>query len=265
MRGDLLKGLAGKVGTGTSRGLMAINKSKNQRGMTLLELLFVVLLLSLVTAIIFTQVNRVQLTSTAEQTKVDMFQTAREAMEQMDRDLHQSGFPNNKIYQVARPANDPQFAAGITAIQTAGFATVFPPLLTFEGDVDGSGQVQVISYQAVNADANFPNARCPCLERSQIPKTVAGGVPQWQIVVENLAPLSNPPQPTDGLYFEFRDSKSRLMCSLTTACVGAASTVSNVRINLNVLSQGVDTAVASTTAAPPRATASMTSTVTLVN
>jgi len=232
---------------------MAINQSKNQRGMTLLELLIVVLLLSLVTAVIFTQVNRVQLTSTAEQTKVDMFQTAREAMEQMVRDLHQSGFPNNKVYQVARPANDPQLAAGIIAIQTA------PLRLTFEGDVDGSGQVQVISYQAVNGDPNFPNARCPCLERSQIPKTVAFGLPQYQIVVENLAPLSNPnpPQPTDGLYFEFRNASGNL--------TGVPANVRSVRINMNVLSQGVDLTVASTTAAPPRATASLTSTVTLVN
>ena len=103
--------------------------------------------------------------SYTEQAKLDMFQEAREFMDQMSRDLHQAGYPSPRHYvddgtvlNVSPVKNDKDNAVGIVKVDSGD--------LWFEGDVDGRGKVSVVRY---HLDTSTDNG-CPCLRRSQLDK-----------------------------------------------------------------------------------------------
>src|SRR5438132_13553110 len=111
-------------------------------GFSLMEVLIVLVVLLTLTASIFQMINTSTQRSSAEQTKLDMFQEAREFMDQMARDLRQAGYPNAR-----------NFAPGVLTTPVANNASVAVGLgkmgaseLWFEGDVDGTGGVSVIHY-----------------------------------------------------------------------------------------------------------------------
>jgi prepilin-type N-terminal cleavage/methylation domain-containing protein len=158
----------------------AINK--NSSGFSLLELLIVLIILLLITGSIFRMVNLMTERSSTEQTKLDMFQEAREFMDQMSRDLRQAGYPNARNFApglLTSPiANDSRVAAGLVKIA--------PDELWFEADIDGTGTVSVIRYYLDPSTTN----NCPCLKRSQLPK-VAGAPtaqtsPVYQVEVQGV-------------------------------------------------------------------------------
>jgi len=132
------------------------------RGFSLIEVMVVIVLLLVITGAIFSLINGAIARSGNEQAKLDMFQQAREFMDQMSRDLHQAGFPNpqNFVSNVLSNPNsdDLRGAVGIVKIDSGD--------LWFEGDVDGTGTVMVIQY---HLDTSTTNG-CPCLKRSQQPK-----------------------------------------------------------------------------------------------
>jgi hypothetical protein len=116
---------------------------------------------------VFQQINVVIQRSSAEQVKLDMFQEAREFMDQMTRDLHQAGYPNQRNFapgqlgsiSPAKPVpNDSKVAVGLVKVA--------PGELVFEGDVDGSGQVSSVSYHLDSTSAGCTPQ--PCLRRSQV-------------------------------------------------------------------------------------------------
>src|SRR5207237_366761 len=63
-------------------------------GFSLMEVLIVLVVLLTLTASIFQMINTSTQRSSTEQTKLDMFQEAREFMDQMSRDLRQAGYPS---------------------------------------------------------------------------------------------------------------------------------------------------------------------------
>jgi len=161
---------------------------RGERGFTLVEMMIAVLLLTIIIGAVFQQVALVQQRSVTEQAKLDVFQEAREFMDQMSRDLHQAGFPSPRQYGTGvlavnpqRPsspyANDSQVAVGVTKVDVGD--------LWFEGDVTGDGTVSVVQY---HLDAIGTN--CPCLRRSQQQKTnadpLAQPAPQYQAEVQNV-------------------------------------------------------------------------------
>src|SRR5207248_9106460 len=112
-------------------------------GFSLLELMIVLIILLSISAAIFQTINLTTQRSSTEQTKVDMFQEAREFMDQMSRDLRQAGYPSPRnmdpsILTQTPLINDLHAAAGLTNVDTGD--------LWFEGDVDGSGTVSVVQY-----------------------------------------------------------------------------------------------------------------------
>jgi prepilin-type N-terminal cleavage/methylation domain-containing protein len=157
---------------------------KDSSGFSLIELLIVIGILLTISGVIFQVINLAMQRASAEQTKLDMFQEAREFMDQMSRDLRQAGYPSPRnlssaVLNTSPVSNDPDAAAGL--VQVAANE------LWFEGDVDGTGTVSVVHYYLDPSTSN----NCPCLKRSQLPK-VAGHpltgqtTPSYQVEVQGV-------------------------------------------------------------------------------
>ncbi len=143
---------------------------RNERGLTLIEVMVVLLLVTLLGGLIFSQINTVNQRASNEEQKLDLFQESRDFMDQMTRDLHQAGYPNMHNFapnQLASPSScstlsDPTACDSRVA---SGIVKIDKDQLWFEGDVDGTGTVSSVQYQLISTGTN-----CPCLRRSQIAK-----------------------------------------------------------------------------------------------
>ena len=147
-----------------------------------MELMIVLLIVLTITGAIFQTINVTTQRTSAEQTKVDMFQEAREFMDQMTRDLRQAGYPNLRnmdpsVITAPSIGQDTRIAVGLVQVDAGD--------LWFEGDVDGTGTVSVVRYHYDTTGTN-----CPCLKRSQVAK--AQGDPlantnfQYQVEVQGV-------------------------------------------------------------------------------
>jgi prepilin-type N-terminal cleavage/methylation domain-containing protein len=134
-----------------------------ERGFSLIEMMIAIVILLIVVGGIFGVIDVVNQRSHTEQAKLDMFQEAREFMDQMSRDLHQAGYPTPRHYLDGVLTQDPVVNDELNAV---GIVKVDAGDLWFEGDVDGTGVVSVVRY---HLDTSTTNG-CPCLRRSQLPK-----------------------------------------------------------------------------------------------
>ena len=129
-----------------------------------MEMMIVMVLVMAISGVILQTINVVGSRSASEQSKTDVFQEAREFMDQMSRDLRQAGYPSPRnldpsLFNQANPyMNDHRAAAGLVSVSATD--------LQFEGDTDGTGQVKVIHYHLDTDTANG----CPCLKRSELVK-----------------------------------------------------------------------------------------------
>src|ERR1700674_5729043 len=98
---------------------------KPENGFTLLEMMIVVLILTVVTAGIFMQMDMAQQRAFSEQVKLDNFQEARDFVDQFFRDVNQIGYPNSRMVDttaawspaLASPlVNDNRLAIGLVQI-----------------------------------------------------------------------------------------------------------------------------------------------------
>ena len=137
--------------------------SKRNSGFSLIELMVVLVVVLAISAVILQVISLVGARSAGEQAKVDIFQEAREFMDQMSRDLRQAGYPSPRNMDPSVFTQDP-FINDLKA--AAGLVQVSATDLWFEGDVDGSGSVYVVRY---HLDTSTDNG-CPCLKRSELPK-----------------------------------------------------------------------------------------------
>lgn len=149
-----------------------------QNGFSLMEMMVVVLILGVISAGIFTQLDTAQQRAFSEQIKLDNFQEARDFADQFFRDINQIGYPNSRLvdatsaswspalttqttYPWASPyINDNRLAMGLVKIDANE--------IRFEGDMNGNGVVQSVVYM-VNGSGNCPL----CLQRSQVDKLSA--------------------------------------------------------------------------------------------
>jgi prepilin-type N-terminal cleavage/methylation domain-containing protein len=140
-----------------------MKRTRKSAGFSLLELLFVVAILTLVMGAVFRQIISVQKVNRTEDQKMDLVQQGREFVDQFVRDLHQSGFPPMAIYApgtLASPAaNDSRAAVGLVKF---AYDEVW-----FEGDVNGDGSVETIDYKLQPG----ATGSCPCtVARSELAK-----------------------------------------------------------------------------------------------
>jgi prepilin-type N-terminal cleavage/methylation domain-containing protein len=136
---------------------------RRQQGFTMIELMLVMVILSIVSAAIFTQIEQAQQRAVAEQGRVDDFQQARDFVDQVFRDTRQLGYPNVRNFDISTGSwqsplkNDLRMAAGIIKLSATQFQ--------FEGDVDGSGNVSIVSYMV-----NGSTSCATCFQRAQVLK-----------------------------------------------------------------------------------------------
>ncbi len=138
-------------------------KAATQAGFSLIELLLVIAILGLVIGAVFSQVGTAQQRLSAEETKLDDFQQARDFVDQFFRDINQAGSPNIRMYDPTMAGftafqspniNDSRLAVGLVAIDSNS--------ITFEGAVNGTGTVQTVTYKI-----NGAGTCTYCLFRSQ--------------------------------------------------------------------------------------------------
>jgi type II secretory pathway pseudopilin PulG len=167
-------------------------KKSSQAGLSLVELLMVVLLLSIILGALFSQINRAQTRYGAESQKIDLTQEEREFIDQFTRDLHQAGYPNAAIYGNTLPLNSAKVAAGIWYISNTD--------LWLEGDLDGDGFVEETQYHYDDGSTwagPGPNP-CPCIKRSSVAKTKDDypwnqGNPVYYSEVQNIIAIPGQP------------------------------------------------------------------------
>src|SRR5437899_10526602 len=113
---------------------MTIRRVDDLSGFSLIELLITLTIVLMIAGAIFQTINVTTQRTSAEQTKVDMFQEAREFMDQMTRDLRQAGYPNLRnmdpsVITAPSIGQDTRIAVGLVQVDAGD--------LWFEGDVDG--------------------------------------------------------------------------------------------------------------------------------
>jgi prepilin-type N-terminal cleavage/methylation domain-containing protein len=170
-----------------------------QGGFSLLEMIMVLLILGIVSAGLFMQINDAQQRSYTEQVKLDNFQEARDFVDQFFRDINEIGYPNSRMvdttslswspplttptaYTWANPyINDNRLAMGLVMIDAN--------TIQFEGDMNGNGAVQSVMYM-INGSGNCSL----CLQRSQVAKVagnpLTGQTQNWGTETNDV--ISNP-------------------------------------------------------------------------
>ena len=160
--------------------------SNRQKGFSLIEMLVVVLILGIVSAGLFVQIDAAQQRAFTEQVKLDNLQEARDFVDQFFRDINQIGYPNSRMIDttvvwsplLASPLiNDNRLAIGLVKIDANE--------IRFEGDMNGDGVVQSVVYMV-----NGSTTCALCLQRSQVDKVSAdplnGQTPIWGTSVNDV-------------------------------------------------------------------------------
>jgi len=155
-----------------------MKRGNRQSGFSLIEMIIVVALLLVVTAIVFGNINSVRLRASVQKGGVESLQDARGAMELAARDVRNAGFPNQKMYApqvlATMATNYVNGSLYYMSKRVAfGIVSVTDNTLLLEGDVNGDGQVEQVAYRLQPDPAfNTPNGQCPCvLQRNVMAKT----------------------------------------------------------------------------------------------
>jgi prepilin-type N-terminal cleavage/methylation domain-containing protein len=202
---------------------------KTQAGFSLLELMVVLLVLTVMMGSVFSQIRNVQARSAAEQTKLDMFQESREFMDQLERDLHEAGYPNSRNYgsgMIVNGINEPGNAVGLVKVDVNE--------LWFEGDVDGDGVVDSVQYQYDGSSTG-----CPCLKRSAVTKDASGPLSQGSAFQTEVQNVQNP----TSIFSAYKADGSAVTLPVDINSDPAAiAAIKTIRIQLNVQSKQFDLA-----------------------
>src|SRR5882762_5760126 len=193
-----------------------------QRGFSLIEMMVVVLILGIISAGLFAQIDGAQQRAFSEQVKLDNFQEARDFVDQFFRDVNQIGYPNSRMIDttaawspvLASPLiNDNRMAIGLVKIDANE--------IRFEGDMNGDGVVQSVMYM-INGSGNCTL----CLQRSQVDKLSAdpltGQTQNWGTEANDV--ISNP------IFSYFKaDGTQVTVLPVDISTAGGAQTIASIK------------------------------------
>jgi prepilin-type N-terminal cleavage/methylation domain-containing protein len=166
-----------------------------QEGFSLLEMLMVLLILGIVSAGLFSQIDTAQQRALSEQVKLDNFQEARDFVDQFFRDINQIGYPSSRMVDTTSPSWSPALTTQTTYSwaspyvndnrMAVGLVKIDANEIQFEGDMNGDGVVQSVMYQI-----NGSTTCSLCLQRSQADKvsadTLTGQTQNWGTEVNDV-------------------------------------------------------------------------------
>jgi prepilin-type N-terminal cleavage/methylation domain-containing protein len=164
---------------------------KRQMGFSLIEMLVVVLILGVVSAGIFVQIDTAQQRALSEQIKLDNFQEARDFVDQFFRDVNQIGYPNSRMVDTTSASWSPSLASPLINDNrmAIGLVKIDANAIQFEGDMNGDSVVQSVIYMV-----NGSGSCTLCLQRSQVDKVSAdpltGQTQNWGTEANDV--ISNP-------------------------------------------------------------------------
>lgn len=153
-----------------------------------MESMLVIVILLIVLGIATSGLIQMQRRSAADQGKMDTNQMARQFMDQVTNDLHQTGYPSAYMF-VPTPTPSPSPTPNNSV--AVGFIALTANTAEFEADVDGSGTVSHVYLELLGTD-NKPiatgNGLCPCtLQRGVLAKSAVGtGAVPYYTEVNNV-------------------------------------------------------------------------------
>jgi prepilin-type N-terminal cleavage/methylation domain-containing protein len=164
------------------------SRARHRRnGFSLLEMMVTVLILGIVTAGLFVQIDMAQQRAFSEQIKLDNFQEARDFVDQFFRDVNQIGYPNSRMVDTSSLSWSPALAAPLINDNrmAIGLVKIDANEIRFEGDMNGDGVVQSVIYMV-----NGSGSCALCLQRSQVDKVSAdpltGQTQNWGTEVNDV-------------------------------------------------------------------------------
>jgi prepilin-type N-terminal cleavage/methylation domain-containing protein len=214
----------------------------SQQGFSLIELMVTILILTVIMGAIFSQIEQVQQRSVTEQSKLDMFQQAREFLDQMSSDLHQAGYPGAQQYSSANPSfvintSLPTSPYAALSFVAAGLTKIDAGELIFEGDIDGSGNVSIVHYKYDTSGTN-----CPCLRRSVTqklpydPLSASQTAPSYSVEVQNVQNGTS----TNPIFFAYSQGSLVTLPKDFDSNPGAIASIDTVQVVMTVQSPVVD-------------------------
>jgi type II secretory pathway pseudopilin PulG len=223
-----------------------------QRGFSFLEMVMVVAIMFAVFAVVFGATAQFQQRASAENEKVDSVQSARDFMDQVDRDLHDAGYPPLTV-----SANGATTCVGNANI-ACGITYYTPLKVQYEGDLDGTGTVYQVTLQVVPNNSG----NCPCiLQRGVVTKTAAlnGTTPTYYTEVNGLlnsgawngaatypvvlgGPASYTSYSTTDVFDGYFNDATQVTTSCTTAaaCVNSATPIRELQVTANIVPNFAD-------------------------
>jgi prepilin-type N-terminal cleavage/methylation domain-containing protein len=156
-----------------------------QRGFSLVEMIVTIAILTTVIGVVTDGIIQIEKKSASDVNKVGTAQESRQFMDQILRDLRQSGYPGVGLFdQTTMPntttcANDSNTATSVYA--ACGITSFSSSAIQFEGDVDGSGVSTVYIQVVVPTGGN-----CPCTVQRGTVLKATGGTPQYYTELDNV-------------------------------------------------------------------------------
>jgi prepilin-type N-terminal cleavage/methylation domain-containing protein len=176
-----------------------LQSRRSQAGFTLIELMVSVAIFVLICGAVFELMGTSQNRFRTESQVLGAFEEARLGLDQIVRDVNDSGYPPQNHFSAAVPASSfaaspvawmPTYPATPCQIGTAGGGTCTSPGdfdLIVEGDVDGTG-VEWIRYQLPPGSTTLLRGVAPKAGTDPITATTNAGMLPYVLNVMNNAP-----------------------------------------------------------------------------
>jgi prepilin-type N-terminal cleavage/methylation domain-containing protein len=211
------------------------SRARHRRnGFSLLEMMVTVLILGIVTAGLFVQIDMAQQRAFSEQIKLDNFQEARDFVDQFFRDVNQIGYPNSRMVDATSLSWSPALAAPLINDNrmAIGLVKIDANEIRFEGDMNGDGVVQSIIYMI-----NGSTSCALCLQRSQVDKVTGDPLlgqtaPNWGTETNDV--ITNP----IFSYFQADGTPIAVPVDISTGAATIAS-VKTIKISLTIRNNAI--------------------------